>query len=42
MRREVFGLGALQVIATTAVLAALAKLAGIAWPAAAVAGGAST
>ncbi len=40
MRREVFGLGALQVIATTAVFAVLARLCGVAWPAAAVAGGA--
>lgn len=40
MRREVFGLGALQVIVTTTVFAALARLAGIAWPAAVVVGGA--
>ena len=40
MRREVFGLGALQVIATTALFAILARLTGIAWPAAVVAGGA--
>jgi CPA2 family monovalent cation:H+ antiporter-2 len=40
MRREVFGLGAAQVLATTAVFAALARLTGIAWPAALVLGGA--
>lgn len=40
MRREVFGLGAAQVIATTVAFALLARLTGIAWPAAVVAGGA--
>ncbi|MHB1871925.1 MAG: cation:proton antiporter domain-containing protein [Steroidobacteraceae bacterium] len=40
MRREVFGLGAAQVGATTAVFALLGRLAGIAWPAAVVVGGA--
>ena len=40
MRREVFGLGAAQVGATTLVFALLGRLAGIAWPAAIVAGGA--
>ena len=40
MRREVFGLGALQVIATTAVFAALANLLGIGWLTATVVGGA--
>jgi CPA2 family monovalent cation:H+ antiporter-2 len=40
MRREVFGLGALQVLATTAVFAAIGHLLGIAWPTAIVLGGA--
>ena len=40
MRREVFGLGALQVIATTAVFAALANLLGVGWLTATVVGGA--
>jgi CPA2 family monovalent cation:H+ antiporter-2 len=40
MRREVFGLGALQVIGTTAVFAALANLLGISWLTAIVIGGA--
>ncbi len=40
MRREVFGLGASQVIATTALFAVLARLAGMTWPAAVVCGGA--
>jgi CPA2 family monovalent cation:H+ antiporter-2 len=40
MRREVFGLGALQVIATTAVFAALADLLGVGWLTATVVGGA--
>jgi len=40
MRREVFGLGALQVIATTAGFAALANLLGIGWLTATVVGGA--
>ena len=40
MRREVFGLGAAQVGATTLVFALLGRLAGIPWPAAVVAGGA--
>ncbi len=40
MRREVFGLGAAQVGATTLVFALLGRLAGIPWPAAIVAGGA--
>ena len=40
MRREVFGLGALQVIATTAVFAALANLLGVSWLTAVVVGGA--
>ena len=40
MRREVFGLGALQVIATAAVAAALARLFGVPWLLAIVIGGA--
>ncbi|MDA8351402.1 MAG: cation:proton antiporter, partial [Pseudomonadota bacterium] len=40
MRREVFGLGAAQVGATTLVFALLGRLTGIPWPAAVVAGGA--
>jgi len=40
MRREVFGLGALQVLATTAVFAAIGHLLGIAWLTAIVLGGA--
>jgi K+:H+ antiporter len=40
MRREVFGLGALQVVATTAVFALLGNLLGIAWLTAIVLGGA--
>src|SRR5499425_325906 len=40
MRREVFGLGALQVVATTAVFAALANLLGVGWLTAVVVGGA--
>jgi CPA2 family monovalent cation:H+ antiporter-2 len=40
MRREVFGLGALQVSASTAVFAALANLLGISWLTAIVLGGA--
>ena len=40
MRREVFGLGALQVVATTAVFAAIANLLGIGWLTAIVLGGA--
>ena len=40
MRREVFGLGALQVIATTAGFAALANLLGVGWLTATVVGGA--
>jgi CPA2 family monovalent cation:H+ antiporter-2 len=39
MRREVFGLGSAQVAATAAVFAVLARLDGIAWPAAVVVGG---
>jgi monovalent cation:proton antiporter-2 (CPA2) family protein len=38
MRRAVFGLGAAQVVATSAALAMLVHLAGLAWPAAAVLG----
>jgi len=40
MRREVFGLGALQVLATTAAFAAIGHLLGIAWLTALVLGGA--
>jgi CPA2 family monovalent cation:H+ antiporter-2 len=40
MRREVFGLGALQVVATTAVFAGLANLLGVSWLTAIVIGGA--
>jgi len=40
MRREVFGLGALQVLATTAVFAAIGHLLGIRWPISIVLGGA--
>ncbi|HET9106630.1 MAG TPA: cation:proton antiporter [Steroidobacteraceae bacterium] len=40
MRREVFGLGSAQVAATAAVFAVLARLGGIAWPAAVLVGGA--
>ncbi|HEX8782184.1 MAG TPA: cation:proton antiporter, partial [Steroidobacteraceae bacterium] len=40
MRREVFGLGALQVLATTALFAALGHLLGIGWLTAIVLGGA--
>src|SRR5579883_3024435 len=40
MRREVFGLGSAQVAATAVVFAVLARLGGIAWPAAVVIGGA--
>src|ERR1700751_1776817 len=40
MRREVFGLGALQVLATTAVFAAIGHLLGIRWPVSVVLGGA--
>jgi CPA2 family monovalent cation:H+ antiporter-2 len=40
MRREVFGLGALQVLATTAVFAALGHLLGVPWLVAIVLGGA--
>jgi K+:H+ antiporter len=40
MRREVFGLGALQVLATTAVFAAIGHLLGIRWLTAIVLGGA--
>lgn len=40
MRREVFGLGAAQVGATTLAFALIGRLAGLAWPAAVVAGGA--
>ncbi len=40
MRREVFGLGAAQVGATSLVFALLGRIAGLAWPAAVVAGGA--
>src|SRR6516162_2645478 len=40
MRREVFGLGALQVLATTALFAAIGRLLGIGWLTAIVFGGA--
>jgi monovalent cation:H+ antiporter-2, CPA2 family len=40
MRREVFGLGALQVLATTALFAAIGQLLGIGWLTAIVLGGA--
>jgi CPA2 family monovalent cation:H+ antiporter-2 len=40
MRREVFGLGALQVVATTAVFAFIGHLLGIRWPLSIVLGGA--
>jgi len=40
MRREVFGLGALQVLATTAAFAAIGRLLGIGWLTAIVLGGA--
>jgi len=40
MKREVFGLGAAQVVLTTAVVAGIARMAGVAWPAAIVIGGA--
>src|SRR6185312_3563159 len=40
MRREVFGLGSAQVAVSAAVFAVLARLGGIAWPAAVVIGGA--
>jgi len=40
MRREVFGLGALQVIVTTAVFAAIGRLLGISWLSSIVLGGA--
>jgi monovalent cation:H+ antiporter-2, CPA2 family len=40
MRREVFGLGTAQVVATTAVVSTLAVAAGVDWPAAIVIGGA--
>src|SRR5215470_4416095 len=40
MRREVFGLGALQVLATTAAFAAIGHLLGVAWLTAIVLGGA--
>jgi CPA2 family monovalent cation:H+ antiporter-2 len=39
LRREVFGLGSLQVLATTAVVAPIAHLFGIAWPQSIVIGG---
>src|SRR5688500_13332904 len=39
LRREVFGLGSLQVFGTTAVVALIAKLFGLAWPQAIVIGG---
>jgi CPA2 family monovalent cation:H+ antiporter-2 len=40
MKREVFGLGAAQVVATTMVFACIARLAGVPWPMAIVVGGA--
>ncbi|MEJ0034556.1 MAG: cation:proton antiporter [Gammaproteobacteria bacterium] len=40
MKREVFGLGAAQVVATTVVFACIARIAGIDWPMAVVIGGA--
>jgi CPA2 family monovalent cation:H+ antiporter-2 len=40
MKREVFGLGAAQVVATTIVFACIARLAGVDWPMAVVIGGA--
>jgi CPA2 family monovalent cation:H+ antiporter-2 len=40
MKREVFGLGALQVAATTIVFACIARAAGVDWPLAVVIGGA--
>lgn len=40
MRREVFGLGAAQVIGTTIVFACIARFAGVEWPMAVVIGGA--
>ena len=40
MKREVFGLGAAQVVATTVVFACIARLAGVDWPMAVVIGGA--
>jgi CPA2 family monovalent cation:H+ antiporter-2 len=40
MRREVFGLGALQVFATTAVFAVIGHLLGVRWPISVVLGGA--
>jgi CPA2 family monovalent cation:H+ antiporter-2 len=40
MKREVFGLGAAQVVGTTIVFACIARLAGIDWPMAVVIGGA--
>src|SRR5688500_18024032 len=39
LRREVFGLGALQVFATAAVVALIARLFGLPWPQAIVIGG---
>jgi CPA2 family monovalent cation:H+ antiporter-2 len=42
MRREVFGLGALQVLATTAVFATLGHLLGVGWLTAIVLGGAAS
>ncbi len=40
MKREVFGLGAAQVVGTTIVFACIARLAGVEWPMAVVIGGA--
>jgi CPA2 family monovalent cation:H+ antiporter-2 len=40
MKREVFGLGAAQVVATTLVFACIARLAGVEWPMAVLIGGA--
>src|SRR5262245_35077206 len=40
MKREVFGLGAAQVVATTIVFAVIARIAGVDWPMAVVIGGA--
>jgi CPA2 family monovalent cation:H+ antiporter-2 len=40
MKREVFGLGSAQVVATTIVFACIARLAGVDWPMAVVIGGA--
>src|SRR5687768_10449192 len=39
MKREVFGLGAAQVVATIIVFAVIARLAGVSWPMAVVIGG---